>query len=84
MSVGSCPDAREGQSMPHFHRRDRRTLRKTAGGVTRAMKGVKRAAGISEAARPIRAPRNGKRHALHWAGRYRGLMQLFRLLARLR
>ena len=84
MSVGSCSDARKVQTMPHFHRRARRSRRKPGGGVTGAMKGVKRAAGISEAARPIRAPRNGKRRTLQWAGRYRGLMQLFRLLARLR
>jgi hypothetical protein len=70
--------------MPRFHRRHRRHSRKTAMGVTWAMKGVKRAAGITADARPIRAPRNARRRAVRRAGQYRGLMQLLRLLARLR
>lgn len=75
---------REASGMRGFRLRSRRPSRKTALSVTKAKKGVKRAAGITEAARPIRAPRKVKRHAVRRAGRYRGLMQFFRLLARLR
>lgn len=70
--------------MRGFRLRSRRHSRKTALGVTKAKKGVKRAAGITEAARPIRAPRKAQRHAVRQAGQYRALMQFFRLLARLR
>jgi hypothetical protein len=70
--------------MPRFHKRHRRPSRRRAAGVTRAMKGVKRAAGITEDARPIRAPAHTKRRAVQRAGRYRALMQVLRLLARLR
>jgi hypothetical protein len=70
--------------MPRFHRRHRRPTRKAGVSVTRAVKGVKRAAGISEDARPIRAPAHAKRRAVRPAGSYRVLMQVLRLLARLR
>lgn len=70
--------------MPRFHRRHHRPNRKSAVGSTRAMKGLKKAVSITEAARPSRAPRIAKRHAALWAGKYRGLMQVLRLLARLR
>lgn len=70
--------------MPRFHRHARRPHRNTAREVTRAMKGIKRAAGITEAARPIRAPAHAKGRSVQWTGRYRGLMQVLRLLARLR
>jgi hypothetical protein len=70
--------------MSRFHKRHRRSIRKSAVGVTKVMKGVKRAAGITEGARPIRAPANARRRALQRAGQYRALMQLLRLLARLR
>ena len=70
--------------MRSFRGRYRRRSRTGTVRITKAQKGVKRAAGITESARPIRAPANAKRHAAQRAGQYRWLMQVFRLLARLR
>ena len=69
--------------MPGFYARYRRPNLKTAGGVTRAKQGVKRAAGIPQAARPNHAPARARRHSKGQSGFYRGLMQVLRLLARL-
>ena len=66
--------------MRSFRGRYRRRSRKGTVRITTAQKGVKRAAGITESARPVRTPANAKRHA----GQYRWLMQALRLLARLR
>ena len=68
--------------MPGFYARYRRPNLKTAGGVTKAKQGVKRAAGIPQAARP-QAPARARRHTKGHGGYYRGLMQVLRLLARL-
>lgn len=69
--------------MSGFYARYRRPSFKTAEGVTRAKQGIKRGAGIPQAARPIHAPARAKRHAKGHTGYYRGLMQVLRLLARL-
>ena len=70
--------------MRSFRGRNRRRGHKGTVRITKTPKGVKRPAGITESARPIRAPANARRRAGQRAGRYRWLMQVFRLLARLR
>lgn len=80
--VHSC--LREVFTIPHFHRHHHRPNRKSAMKSTRTMKGVKKAAGITEAAHPSHAPRIAKRQTARWAEKYRGLMQVLRLLGRLR
>ena len=71
-------------AMRSFRGRYRRRSRKGTMNITNARKGVKRPAGITESARPLRKPAHARRHAAQRAGRYRGLMQILRLLARLR
>ncbi len=70
--------------MRSFRGRNRRHSRKRAVRITNTKKGLKRTAGITESARPLLMPAHAKRHAVQRAGRYRGIMLLLRLLARLR
>jgi hypothetical protein len=70
--------------MRSYRGRYRRRSRKGTVRITKAQKGVKRAAGIAESARPFRTPAYAKGRPFQRAGQYRGLMQLFRLFARLR
>ncbi len=56
---------------------------KTALGVTKAKKQVKRDLGITAAMRPFRAPGNMKRRVLRQAGYYSGPMKYFRFIRRI-
>ncbi len=62
--------------------RYRKPSLKTALGVTKAKRRLRKATGLTAAARPFRAPGNFKRRALRRAGYYSGPMKFLRLLFR--
>lgn len=62
--------------------RYRRPSLKTALGVTKAKKRLKRQLGITAAMKPIRAPGNAKRRMLRRMGYYSGPAKFLRFLAR--
>ena len=64
--------------------RYRRPSLKTALGVTKAKKRVKKQLGITAAMKPFRAPGNAKRRVLRKVGYYSGPMKFFRFLRRAR
>jgi hypothetical protein len=70
--------------MPQHMRlmRYRRPSLKTALGLTRAKKRIKRQLGITAAMRPFRAPGNAKRRMLRRAGYYSGPMKFLRFMRR--
>lgn len=68
--------------MRGFHMRYRRPSLKTALGVTKAKKRLKKQVGITAAMKPFRAPENMKRRALRKVGYYSGPMKFLRFLSR--
>ncbi len=62
--------------------RYRRPSLKTALGITRAKRRLKRQLGITAVMRPYRAPGNYKRRALRRVGYYSTPMKMFRLIRR--
>lgn len=62
--------------------RYRRPSLKTALGVTKAKKRLKKQLGITAAMRPFRAPGNAKRRALRKVGYYSGPAKFLRFLMR--
>jgi hypothetical protein len=63
--------------------RYRRPSLKTALGITKAKRRVKKDLGITAAMRPFRAPGNMKRRVLRRAGYYSGPMKFFRFIGRI-
>ena len=61
--------------------RYRRPSLKTALGVTKAKKRVKKQLGITAAMKPFRAPGNAKRRTLRKVGYYSGPMKFLRFLS---